>query len=467
MLQQVVRTRIAPSPTGEDLHIGSVYMALFNWVFAKKHRGKFIVRIEDTDRERFVPGAQERMLASLTWVGIPHDEGVDVGGICGPYRQSERLSIYQKHVNTLINQGDAYYCFCSASRLAEMRQTQIKSGKAPMYDGLCKQIALVSAKERIQTEKYVVRLNVPDSGITNFSDLVHGQIEFQNALIDDQVLIKSDGFPTYHLAVVIDDHLMQISHIIRGEEWISSTPKHILLYQMFGWDLPQFAHLPLLRNPDKSKLSKRKNPVWLSWFRKHGFLPEAILNYLGTITWSPSDGRDLFDVKYLVKNFDLSHIKTTAPIFDLEKLTWLNGEYIRKLTAAQLVKSLAEFTPKEAKADLVKQLVPLARERMKTLNDFGTYVKPFIHFARPTLTATQTAWVSKFNDVFISIDTWETLVLEKIAKKLVNSESGSVREAFMALRLAVSGEPIGLPLFETLEILGKDEVLKRIKQAIT
>ena len=465
-MKQTVRTRIAPSPTGEDLHIGSVYMALFNYVFAKKNLGAFIVRIEDTDRNRFVPAAETKMLESLAWIGIPHDEGPDHPGSYGPYRQSERLTFYKQYVDKLLVMGKAYYCFCTSSRLALLRQEQQRQGKPTMYDGLCKHIAFAKAHELAQTEQYVVRLNIPDSGITTFTDLIRGEITFENVLLDDPVLLKSDGYPTYHLAVVIDDHLMDISHVIRGEEWISSTPKHVLLYQAFGWALPRFAHLPVLRNPDKSKLSKRKNPVWASWFRQQGFLPQAILNYLGTITWSMPSGRDIFSVPEMIKAFHVRDIKTTAPIFDLEKLTWFNGHYIRELSRKELILHLSNFLPRQTDQKLISKLAPLAQTRIKTLAEFAYYLKPFISMDPVTLISEQQNTVLRFLPLLENTLPWKAKQLENEAKKLVTAENLSLSKAFMALRLAATGVKVGLPLFETLEILGKAETITRIKKVL-
>ncbi len=309
-----VRTRIAPSPTGQDLHIGNAYTALVNSVFARKNKGKFIIRIEDTDRTRFVEGSEKRILSSLAWLGIAHDEGPDVGGPYAPYRQSDRLSVYKKYAEELIAKKHAYYCFCTPQRLEQMRKNQEANHLPPMYDGLCKTVK--NSELRIKNgEPYVIRLNVPDEGTTTFHDIIRGDISFGNKLIDDQVILKSDGFPTYHLGVVVDDHLMKISHIIRGEEWISSTPKHILIYQFLGWEPPQFAHMPLLRNPDKSKLSKRKNPVWVSWYKEQGFLPEVMndsifaiiaeeLGYMGSIA---------VVVMFLTLSFFMTRIAKEAP----------------------------------------------------------------------------------------------------------------------------------------------------------
>ena len=322
----MVRTRIAPSPTGQDLHIGNAYTALVNYVVAKKNEGKFIIRIEDTDRTRFVEGSEDHILESLAWLGITHSEGPDTGGPYTPYRQSERLSLYKKYAEELVVQGKAYYCFCTPERLAEMRKGQESRHEPPMYDGMCKAFSRQQSAIRVKNgEQHVIRLSLPDEGVTVFTDLIRGEISFENKLLDDQVLLKSDGFPTYHLGVVVDDHLMEISHIIRGEEWISSTPKHVLLYQFLGWGLPLYAHMPLLRNPDKSKLSKRKNPVWVSWYREQGFLPEALLNYLATMAWAHPDEKEIFSIDEMVEVFDLSDVQTTAPIFDIEKLRWMNG----------------------------------------------------------------------------------------------------------------------------------------------
>jgi glutamyl-tRNA synthetase len=272
----MVRTRIAPSPTGKDLHIGNLYTALINWAFAKKNKGKFIVRIEDTDRQRLVLGAEQQILKTLKDFGLEPDEDPEKGGPFSPYRQSERIEIYQKYAHQLVEKGFAYYCTCSKERLEKLRKEQQEKKQIPRYDGHCRNLNLSRVDLENKKIPYVVRLKVPKDKKITVYDLIRGEIVFNSNNIDDQILLKSDGFPTYHLAVVIDDHLMQISHVIRAEEWLSSTPKHILLYQAFNWPLPVFCHLPILRNPNRSKLSKRKNPVWASWYLKEGFLPEAV-----------------------------------------------------------------------------------------------------------------------------------------------------------------------------------------------
>ncbi len=459
-----VRTRIAPSPTGQDLHIGNAYTALINYVMAKKYDGQFIIRIEDTDRARLVEGSEERILKSLEWLGIPHDEGPDIGGPYTPYRQSDRLPMYKKYAEELVEKGHAYYCFCTSTRLEEMRKGQEENHQPPMYDGLCKKIPLQEAKTRVANgEKYVIRLNVPDSGTTTFHDLIRGDISFENTLIDDQVLLKSDGFPTYHLGVVVDDHIMEISHIIRGEEWISSTPKHILLYQFFGWELPNIAHVSVLRNPDKSKLSKRKNPVWVSDYRAKGYLPEALKNYMGTMAWN-FRGKELFTVDEMIRQFEMSDVQTTAPVFDQEKLRWMNGEYIRKMNEAELIEKIRAFdatVPKDSD-DLMKKILPLVRERMKTLGEFETLADFFFvrvtKFERPV----EKKLLAVAVDALTAQSNWSHDPMEKTIRDAADKAGVKARDVFMELRLAITGKTVGPPLLESLELLGKEETLARL-----
>jgi glutamyl-tRNA synthetase len=442
-----VRTRIAPSPTGQDLHIGNAYTALINYVFAKKHGGQFIIRIEDTDRSRLVEGSEERILASLKWLGITYDEG--------PFRQSERLDIYKKYAELLVADGHAYYCYCTPERLASMRKAQEAKHLPPMYDGLCKKI-----KEK-RHEKHVIRMNVPDDGTTIFHDVIRGDISFANILIDDQVILKSDGYPTYHLGVVVDDHIMKITHIIRGEEWISSTPKHILLYKFFGWDVPQIAHVSVLRNPDHSKLSKRKNPVWVSDYKAKGFLPDAIKNYLATMAWSFPGGRDIFSVDEMIKEFKLEDIQTTAPIFDVEKLKWMNGEYIRKTEISKLKSQISNFYNGKYEEKQIKRVLPLLVERMKTLAEFESLAGFF--FARPK--ELERPFNKKIIDILkeiLSSAVWKHDKLELLIRTAAATHELKAKDVFMELRLAVTGKTVGPPLLESMEILGKEETLKRI-----
>jgi glutamyl-tRNA synthetase len=462
-----VRTRIAPSPTGENLHIGNAYTALINFVYAQKNGGKFVIRIEDTDRTRLVEGSEQRILESLRWLGIPHDEGPDMNGPFAPYRQSDRLPVYRKYAEELVEKGHAYYCFCTTEQLAEMRKIQEANHLPPMYDGTCKKISIADARKRIAAgEKYVIRLNVPDDGVTGFHDLIRGDIAFENKLIDDQVLLKSDGFPTYHLGVVVDDHLMKISHIIRGEEWISSTPKHVLLYDFFGWEKPVFAHMPLLRNPDKSKLSKRKNPVWVSWYREQGFLPEALRNYLALMAWSYPGGKDIFSTEEMIENFRLEDIQTTAPIFSTEKLRWLNGEYLRKKSDTELknliYQHVSMLTPEDE--SLVVRIIPLIKERMKTLNEFMSLAGFF--FAKPS------QFERPLNETYVKLlytllsnqNDWNHESLESVVRKLADKQQLKAKDLFMELRIAITGKTVGPPLMESLIILGKTEIINRLKK---
>lgn len=460
----IVRTRIAPSPTGQDLHIGNAYTALINSVVAKKFGGQFVIRIEDTDRTRLVEGSEQRILASLDWLEIAHDEGPDKDGPYSPYRQSERLDSYKKYALELIEKGHAYYCFCTSERLEKMRKNQEAAHQPPMYDGMCKKLSSDESKKRVDAgERYVIRMNVPDSGITEFTDLIRGKISFENALIDDQVLLKSDGFPTYHLGVVVDDHIMKISHIIRGEEWIPSTPKHILLYKFFGWDVPNIGHVSVLRNPDRSKLSKRKNPVWVSWFREQGFLPEAIRNYLAMMAWSYPDGRDIFSTDEVIKVFEISQLKTTAPIFDLEKLRWMNGEYIRAKSTEELKQYIYQHVNSLTHDDiLMDQIIPLVKERMKTLHEFmslaGFFFEKPKEFEKPTDSKICKLLKERMNAV-----DWTHTEMEKAIRDLADEQGLKAKDVFMQLRLAVTGKTVGPPLLESLEVLGKDEALSRLR----
>lgn len=464
-IKSVVRTRIAPSPTGDNLHIGNAYTALINYVFAKKNNGKFIIRIEDTDQSRFVQGSEARILESLTWLGIEYAEGPDIGGPFAPYRQSERLPLYKKYAEELVDTGNAYYCFCTPERLEQMRKDQGATHKPPMYDGHCREFKIQNSKLKIQNgEKYVIRLRVLDEGITTFTDIIRGDISFENKLIDDQVILKSDGFPTYHLGVVVDDHAMKISHIIRGEEWISSTPKHILLYKFLGWEIPIFAHMPLLRNPDKSKLSKRKNPVWVSWFQEQGFLPEAILNYLASMAWAHPNGKEIFTVEEMIRVFELTQIQTTAPIFSLEKLRWMNGEYLRQKSDEELIELIQCFYISMLTREyslLLPKIIPLVKERMKTLKEFDSLANFF--FRRPTEfeRPLKEELVTIIKKVLES-SKWTHDAMELAIRNVADDNGLKAKDVFMELRIAVTGKTVGPPLLESLEVLGKPETIARL-----
>ncbi len=469
-----IRVRIAPSPTGEDLHIGNVYTALLNFAFAKKNKGKFIVRIEDTDRVRLVKDAEQKILSSLKWFGLNYDEGPDVGGDFSPYRQSERLELYKKYAEELVEKGHAYHCFCTPERLEQLRKDQQARGIPTMYDGLCKinreqrTLRSNSGQAENREQKYVIRLNVPDEGVTEFTDLIRGKISFENKLIDDQVLLKSDGFPTYHLGVVVDDYLMKISHVIRAEEWISSTPKHILIYKFLGWDLPVFAHGPILRNPDKSKLSKRKNPVWASWYREQGFLPEAILNYLSLMGWSHPEGVDIFSLEEFIEKFRLEDLKPVGPAFDLKKLEWMNGEYIRKYQISNIKYQIFNFYQKKYPLDVIEKTVPLIQERIKKLSDYLPLAGFF--FEKPKEYEIDLKDKKNLLEKIVSrlelISDWRVQVVGDKLQDLAVETGMKTGEFFMILRVAITGKKISPPLNESLEILGKEEVINRLKTLV-
>jgi glutamyl-tRNA synthetase len=401
----------------------------------------------------------------LKWLGIPHDEGPDIGGKYGPYRQSERLPLYKKYAEELIQKGRAYYCFCTQERLQEMRKKQEERHQPPMYDGLCKHIAIEQAKKRVSgKEQYVIRLNVPDSGTTKFHDVIRGDISFENRLIDDQVLLKSDGYPTYHLGVVVDDHIMEISHVIRGEEWISSTPKHILLYQFFGWDLPVYAHVSVLRNPDKSKLSKRRNPVWTDDYRKKGYLPEALKNYFSLMAWSHPEGKELFTVEEMIRVFDLKDIQTTAPVFDQEKLRWMNGEYLRKLSISNFKFQISNFYKGRFPENMIDKTIPLVRDRMKTLAEYELLAGFF--FEKPKeFERSVNKKLLKYAVTALKSCDWKHDAMEKAIREASEAEGMKAKDVFMELRVAVTGKTVGPPLLESLELLGKEETLHRLTSA--
>ena len=374
-MSENVRVRIGPSPTG-DPHVGTAYVALFNYVFAKKHGGKFVLRIEDTDQTRSHPASEAAIMRALSWVGLQWDEGPDIGGAHGPYRQSERQEIYKREVQTLVDNGHAYRCFCTAERLADLRKAQREKGGFMGYDGHCRGMDPAESERRAAAgEPFVVRLAMPKDGDTVFTDRLRGEVSISNQQTDDQVLLKSDGFPTYHLANVVDDHHMGITHVIRAEEWISSTPKHVRLYEAFGWKAPEWVHLPLLRNPDKSKISKRKNPVSLDYYKDAGFLPEALLNYLGTMGWSISGDREKFSLDEMIDAFTFDRVSLGGPVFDLVKLSAMNADYLRELSDKDVVARLRDWRFSDA---YLEKLMPLVRPRVQRLDEVMSVIDLFL-----------------------------------------------------------------------------------------
>lgn len=472
---KTIRTRIAPSPTG-IAHVGTLYIALFNYAFAKQQHGQFVVRIEDTDRNRFVEGAEEVIFEALQWAGITPDESVQHGGEYGPYRQSERLEIYQRYVEQLIDQGDAYYCFCTAERLAEMRAAQQAAKQPPKYDRHCLHAySLEEARAKVANgEEYVVRLRVPE-GKSSWEDLIRGEVEIDHAQIDDQVLLKSDGFPTYHMAVVVDDHLMGITHVMRGEEWISSTPKHIILYTMLDFPMPQFAHMPLLRNTDRSKLSKRKNDVSIVSYKEKGYLPEALLNFLLLLGWSHPEGKEFpISLEEFVRVFDIARMQKTGPIFDIEKLNWMNGKYLREvLSMAEVKQRLLPYLPSDYPTENIDIYLPLVLDRLVTLQDFEELTNFFyqdIEWEQSQLLkkgATRelvTDQLQQTATALLNLENWDHQNIEQIIRDLQESNEWKKGQFFMMLRIAATGRKATPPLFETLHAIGKDRVLERFDQ---
>ncbi len=461
----MVRTRIPPSPTGEDIHIGNLYTALMNYAHAKKNKGKFIVRIEDTDRTRFQEGSEEKILSSIKAFGLQYDEGPDIGGPYSPYRQSERLPLYKKYAEELIEKEVAYYCFCSKERLEELRSKQLKEGKQTKYDKYCLENIKDAAARIKKDEPHVVRLNVITGKKIGFKDKIRGQITIDSSEIDDQVLIKSDGYPTYHMGVVVDDYLMKISHVIRAEEWIVSTPKHVLLYESFGWAQPEFAHLPILRNPDKSKLSKRKNPVWVSWYLKEGILPEAMLNYLALLGWSHPEEKEVFSLHEFIELFRLEDIKPVGPIFDFTKLKWMNQQYIQNTSDEKLRDVIKKFSPKakELSSDTLSKLIPLLKSRMETLADFENSTGIFFNeYENVEFDETEKKIGSKLAMEFEKIEQWRRDDIFEVIKKIMQE----CKIRMPVVYKLMTGKERGLPLPESLEILGKEKSLKRLEETI-
>ncbi|MFN7182019.1 MAG: glutamate--tRNA ligase [Planctomycetota bacterium] len=466
------RVRIAPSPTGEP-HVGTAYIAIFNYAYAKKTNGKFILRIEDTDRTRSKKEYEQQLYQALQWLGIKYDEGPDIGGNYGPYRQSERVEIYKKYASELLEKDWAYRCFCTPERLEEIRQTQMIQKLPPKYDGFCRQLSEKEIQEKLnKNEPFTIRLKVPPQGITSFEDKIRGIISIENSTIDDQILLKSDGFPTYHLANVVDDHLMGITCVIRAEEWIPSTPKHILLYKAFGWKVPVFAHMPLLRNPDRSKISKRKNPTSILWYKKEGFLPSALINFLALQGFSLPDGREIFSLDDIVNNFSFERINTSGPIFDLQKLEWLNGVYIRKLGREEFIEKGKEYVDEKYHKYLEK-IPHLIADRTKKLADITKWVS-FFENEQPLnvdlLTKESSlpkeilsAFIAEFLTYIDRLPRIKSDEIDSMLRNLALKLNTKPKNLFMALRIAITFKKESLPICESLEIIDREKIVRRLK----
>lgn len=473
------RVRIAPSPTG-DPHVGTAYIALFNYVFARRHGGQFVLRIEDTDRERSSASSEQAILSALRWLGLDWDEGPDIGGDRGPYRQSERLAIYREHVDTLLGTGHAYRCFCTRERLDTLREQQRRDKSRQGYDGHCRGLDAGEIGRRVAAgEEHVVRFAMPDDGETVVDDQLRGELRFANVEIDDQVILKSDGYPTYHLANVVDDHLMGITHVIRGEEWITSTPKHLLLYAAFGWEAPRFCHLGLLRNADKSKLSKRKNPVSVFHYRDLGYLPATFLNFLGTLGFSLPNDQERFSLDEMIAGFDWSRVSTGGPIFDQAKLDAFSADDLRALDDASV---LALLRDRVLGDERLLPLVAQAKPRISRLDDFLPYVSFFfggeVDYSQ---VATEFRLKGKrTRDEVVDILSryveelerdpeargFTAAGLEAFSRAFGERHRWKPRELFSLLRISATGRTAAPSLFDTLQACGKDRVRLRLRSAI-
>lgn len=468
-----VRTRIAPSPTGFP-HVGTAYIALFNLCFAKQHGGEFILRIEDTDQLRSTPESEKMILDSLRWLGLNWSEGPDVGGPHAPYRQSERMSIYKKYAEELVDKGYAFYCFATAQELDEMRAEQQARGETPRYDGRGLKLSKEEVARRLAAgEPHVIRMKVPTEGVCTFNDMLRGEVEIPWAQVDMQILLKTDGLPTYHLANVVDDHLMQITHVIRGEEWIPSAPKHQLLYKYFGWDMPVLCHMPLLRNPDKSKLSKRKNPTSINYYKDIGVLPEALLNYLGRMGWSMPDEREKFTLAEMIEHFDINRVSLGGPIFDVEKLNWLNGQWIKALSPAELLDTLLAWKADRAK---LEEIAAAIQPRINLLSEAVNWsAHYFNHF--PTLTKEQFE-SKKLSEEQVRqslqfaiwrlerLFTWNNDTVSQTLMDLANQMGIKLRDFMPAFFIAIAGSTASTPVMQTMVTIGPDLTFARLRHAL-
>lgn len=488
-----VRTRFAPSPTG-FLHIGGVRSALYNELLASQAKGDFILRIEDTDQSRYVPGSVEDICRSLSEIGIMPTEGVWLdgtgsvveNGAFGPYIQSKRKHIHAAYAEQLIHMGKAYHCFCTTQRLEELRKTQTLMHQPTMYDGHCRSLSAEDIAQRIAAgESHVIRLKLPREGTVRVHDVIRGDVAFEWALIDDQVIVKSDGFPTYHLAAMCDDHDMQITHVIRGEEWLSSTPKHIFLYECFGWELPAFAHLPLLLNPDRSKLSKRQGDVAAHDFLDKGYLPEALLNFVALLGWNPTADRELYSHEELVTMFDLHKINKAGAIFNIEKLDWMNEHYLRSMPVERyLGLTRRELTTKETDEAFIERCLLLVRDRLHRPQEVAAQVEPLLveHVsydkvslvwkqqsktdALERLLAVKSVILSMDESCFLLQYSEGVAVIESVLRQSMTEHGWAAGETFWPLRVALSGEEKSPSPFDLLWVLGKNRAIQRLDGAI-
>ncbi len=498
-MDKKIRVRIAPSPTG-DPHVGTAYIGLFNYAFAKHNGGDFLLRIEDTDRTRFSGDSEQQIFDAMKWLGLNYDEGPDVGGDKGPYRQSERFDLYKEYAEKLVEKGEAYYCFCTSERLQKLRERQVAMKQAPGYDGHCRKLTEEEIKAKLEAgEPYTIRLKMPYEGETIVNDQLRGEIRFENSKIDDQVLLKSDGFPTYHLANIVDDHLMGITHVIRAEEWIASTPKHVQLYKAFGWEEPKWYHMPLLRNADKTKISKRKNPVSLNYYKEEGYLKEGVLNFLALMGWSFGGDREIFTLEEMVENFSFDRISLGGPVFDLVKLGWVNNHHMRLKDLDELTKLAIPFFVQagfykdenllEKEYNKLKRIVEITREGSQTLKELTVNGAIYFEddFDLPVVTeemnkkerksveklrSSLEAEIGKIsiNKFVEKISALNEDITEEEAKKVLHELQEELGEGpaavLMPLRAVVTGKARGADLYTVIAVIGKARTLKRVENTL-
>ena len=469
-----VRTRIAPSPTG-DPHVGTAYIALFNMAFARQHGGEFILRIEDTDQTRSTAESEQAIFDSLRWLGLEWAEGPDKPGPHGPYRQSERSDIYKHHTQILLDEGKAFKCYRTAEELDQLRNQRREQGlQSALKESDLALPADEVAKREAAGEPYVVRMKVPEEGVCVFDDMLRGSIEVEWSQVDCQILMKSDGMPTYHLANVVDDHLMEITHVLRGEEWISSAPKHQLLYSYFGWDMPQLCHMPLLRNPDKSKLSKRKNPTSIIYYQRMGYMAEALINYLARMGWSMPDEREKFSLEEMIENFDINRVSLGGPIFDQEKLSWLNGMWIREeLSDEQFA---AEFQKWALNPEYLMQIIPLIKQRVEKFTDVAP-VAGFLlsgmlpiteeSFTHKSLQLEDTRRILQFASWMLDTEqNWEKDHLFAQFKLLGEAMGFKIRDVLFPIFVAIAGTSQSVSVVDSMQVLGPDMSRARVRHAL-
>lgn len=482
-----IRTRIAPSPTGE-FHIGSLRTLLYNYALAKKYKGQLLIRIEDTDRSRYVDGATNRILEAVKDYGLDWDEGPIKGGEFGPYIQSERLNIYREYVDKLLVSKNAYYCFCSDERLSKLREEYSKENKNFKYDRFCLNLSEAEIKERIQRgDKHVIRMRIPEDRTLSFEDLILGKIEIPSKDVDDQVLMKSDGYPTYHLAVVVDDYLMKVTHVLRGVEWIYSTPKHVLLYDFFGFKTPLFGHLPNLKFlGSNKKMSKREGNTAAILYLQNGYLPEAVLNYLMFLGWNPGTEKEIYSLEEFINDFTIEKIHTTDLVtFDIEKLNWFNSEYLKKLTDEEFLFRIKNWSAKFNTPCLIEDLenkynhinilniCRLTKERLSILSDFDSLVDYYLNtpnvdnLSIGKYSSDPKKVLNFFLESVKSIEDFSFNNLDSVLHAIVKENNLSMKEYFMTLRICITGEIVTPPIIEIISIIGKEETITRIKNSLS